>query len=1287
MSIDTTEKVLADRRFDTARELVEEIAFAQNRRKLFETLADVLERNSMDIPFAMCYSISDERSSYPNVDLTLEAAIGIPDDHPCCPYKMQVPLPARRRPMAAPMQDLRPDLLHGSPSPSISSRRMSSRSMTSSGGTMRGQSYIVSEDRTAWPIAQALQVRQCVVMDDCSELIEGLPLRQWDMLPDQAIVVPIMNNHTSPSAVLILGLNVHSTLDQAYLDWIHVLRGHLASAIASVTAFETQVSQRLEREKLERAKTAWFRGAAHEFRTPLTLIAGPLEDVLSTPLDGEQRNTIKLAQRNVQRLQRLVTSLLDFTRIEAGRLTAHFAPGDFGQFVENIASLFKPALDRKGIEFLLDIQESSDLVSFDPVLFEMVLSNVLSNSFKYTATGSVTLKVWFDSNVNLSVVDTGIGVGEDEEVGKLYHRTQTAVQSGVGGTGIGLALAKEIVKLHEGELSISQNADGIGTHVLIWFPKDHLETEDYFSVAPIGAYVRQTASEMVLSTIGEEVGSEWSGDTGRDSTSSIGTPLTMGSSQSISGTSSVAAQALGEALMFEKSDILLVVDDNEELRTYISHIFSPFCTVIQASGGDEAYKLVKSHRPHLVLSDLLMPASSGMDLLLAIRSSEDRGIKSTPVIILSAINDDETRLEGLVGGAEEYISKPFKRNELLARVHLHMQMGKRRAALEDLFAQREQEIAVLSDHCPSGIIRADADGRIVYANAAFCEPAGITANDITRDTDLLALWSKCCDADMVELMGDKWAAIFDGEAATTNVTWKWKTGRTMTANFIRLDQVRPNMSGIIGCVTDITYQEERLQEAEQRRIAAEEQKRSHERLVDFTSHEIRTPVSAILQCSSIVKENLLSLQEQLQEDGTIRSSPALLAQVNEDLAALDSIHQCGLVQERIAADVLSLARIQLDMLSLHSVPVDIAEAGQSALNLFKAEAKMKRINMALEFGDTLRETGVHAVNTDPVRLGQVITNLISNAIRFTSTSTVRDITVAFNVAWAPPTTNCLLPPEAVYPQNCPPGTPVYLYVAVRDTGPGMTPEERDGLFQRFHQGNKMIHTQYGGSGLGLFICKNITELLGGRIEVESAVGRGSEFRFFIQTETASMPPPKVVETEIKQLQHIQKMNVLVVEDNDINSTVLRRQILKAGLDCDVADNGLVALNHLLAVQDLPPLTPGSEASINLEPPLSPVGSAGSAQRQPYDVVLMDLEMPVMDGLTAVRRIRQFEAEGKLPGHQLVIALTGNAREGQIEEALKSGMDDVVIKPYKLPQLLRTMEQAVMGQSLGDLRLN
>jgi PAS domain-containing protein len=223
-----------------------------------------------------------------------------------------------------------------------------------------------------------------------------------------------------------------------------------------------------------------------------------------------------------------------------------------------------------------------------------------------------------------------------------------------------------------------------------------------------------------------------------------------------------------------------------------------------------------------------------------------------PVIFLSGSPDDgETQLSVLMAGADDFLSKPFKPKELLLRSNLHMQMCKKRSKLETLFAQREQEIAVLSDYCPTGIMRANDSGFLTYANAAFREMAGIDMNEVVTE------WTDYVDEEIASRIIPLWADTVAGSRRTTHAEWKWRNGRIMSGVFIRLDQIRPGMTGIIGCVTDITYQEEKLLEAERRRIEAEESKHQQELLIDLTSHEIRTPVSAILHCSSIVMENLV----------------------------------------------------------------------------------------------------------------------------------------------------------------------------------------------------------------------------------------------------------------------------------------------------------------------------------------------------------------------------------------------------------------------------------------------
>jgi CheY-like chemotaxis protein len=383
------------------------------------------------------------------------------------------------------------------------------------------------------------------------------------------------------------------------------------------------------------------------------------------------------------------------------------------------------------------------------------------------------------------------------------------------------------------------------------------------------------------------------------------------------------------------------------------------------------------------------------------------------------------------------------------------------------------------------------------------------------------------------------------------------------------------------------------------------------------------------------------------------------------------------VQERIAGDVLSFARIQLDMLNLYAVPMDIRKEGKKIMRVFNSEAKMKKIQLQLEFGASLDALQVSNLMTDPVRLGQVVTNLVSNAIRFTAQSDTRRITVSYNVSFLPPIEGtCDMPDSLNAPSilPAPDNMPVWLYVTVRDTGPGLSEKEQDKLFKRFSQGNKMVHTRFGGSGLGLFICRRITELLGGSIEVKSVLGEGSVFRFFIEGRTvqslasigdgvgiksktevldvkASIDTTPRTRSRTASLASLSiesiassmsnkdaaELNVLVVEDNMINRNILKRQIIKAGLTCDLASNGLEALNHI------------HEADRQAK-------RGGVPSKKVYDCVIMDLEMPTMDGLTAVRAIRAGEAAGTLQ-RNMVIALTGNARQGQIEQAFEAGMDD------------------------------
>jgi signal transduction histidine kinase/CheY-like chemotaxis protein len=848
---ETTAAVLARRRQETMRALSEQLLVSRTIPEYFESLAFVSDTNVKDIPFLVCYSCDEGEQ---DVTLKLRSKVGTSDNNLHTPQTITLPRPhaPRRRGTHTTLD------------------RMSSNSLSVLSGTTTGSRVIRSADRSSWPIARALATRQCVLVDDCTELIADYPLRVWQALPTSAIVIPICSetSHEPARGVLIMGLNVACPLDVEYEDWIYVMRAHLTSSLGSIIAYEAEQQRLVDIERMEKAKTAWFQGAAHDLRSPLTLVAGPLDDVLNSNLSPPQRKALALAQRNLTRVQRLVNALLDFSRIEAGKLAGRFVPTDLGSFVGDLAALFRPAMERRKVGYTINIQQYDGVVYIDPTLLETVITNLISNALKYTESGSIQVKLTYGEYADISVVDTGIGIpaGELSSVTDRFNRATTALSRGTEGTGIGLALAKEIVRLHNGELLITSEVaeETGGTHGSTFTARIPLTPRDVdmdgIHQGPFGTYGQQIVDEAM----------HWGGPSEADTDSTAGDSLDAG----MNGRSDV--------FLFEKTDVLLLVDDNFEMRNYIKGIFTPFCTVIEASDGVQGLEMARKHKPDMILSDLMMPRMNGQELLAAIR--KDATTQNIPMVLLSAATDEELRLSALLVGAEDFMLKPFKPKELLARVHLHMQLGKRRNLLQGLYTQRERETAVLVDYCPSGIVRANAQGSVVYCNDAWRGYCGL---GVEHDPDE---WPSCISDETRQYQLELWHRIVYGDERETQATWKWSNGKTVSGTFIRLDKVDPSLSGVLGCLSDISYQEERLLEAERRRLEAEESKRQQELLVDLTSHEIRTPVSAILQCSSMAKENLVVLNRELKDAGVEGFKPngEVLNNLEQDIEALES---------------------------------------------------------------------------------------------------------------------------------------------------------------------------------------------------------------------------------------------------------------------------------------------------------------------------------------------------------------------------------------------------------------
>ncbi|GAA5834272.1 hypothetical protein JCM11251_000589 [Rhodosporidiobolus azoricus] len=599
--------------------------------------------------------------------------------------------------------------------------------------------------------------------------------------------------------------------------------------------------------------------------------------------------------------------------------------------------------------------------------------------------------------------------------------------------------------------------------------------------------------------------------------------------------------------------------------------------------------------------------------------------------------------------------------------------------------QLREELALLSDTCQVGLSRHALDGTFLSVNHAW---HAITR---VREGERLESFEDNLHPDDRDRVLSGWSRAIK-HRQPLSMQFRWKHGE------VCLVQVQPNhkdpgkVTGWIGSLTNITaeaHAEEAVlnlskerearakqdaADAEERRKIAVEEKKQQELLIDVTSHEIRNPISAILQNSDFTRSSLQSLRSTfLSLRSSNRLPPELADQkifndLEEDIEALDSITECGLAQERIANDILGLAQIQLSKYSITPVEFDMATSLRNICRMFKSECRSKDIELKLVIGSSLARLGPRArVFADPARLTQVLVNLLSNAIRFTAKSATRQVTLSVEVSSKPPDRSAPLVPPEETEYHIDKKRPIYLFFSVEDTGPGMTEEETGRLFAKFMQASPFTHTAWGGSGLGLWIARNLCELQAGRIEVASTVGKGSIFRCFITARSVDAGPTQRSDTEKlpviegitgpnaargaapkvflakpgEDSRPLSGLRVLCCEDNQINRTVLKRQLSKEG-----AEEVLLACD-------------GQEGLEVLK----------SREMGEIDCILMDIEMPVMDGLSATRAIRAEEQQGKRLGHQRIVGLTGNARSAQRAAALDAGMDNVVTKPYKIPDLI------------------
>ena len=583
---------------------------------------------------------------------------------------------------------------------------------------------LVNDEHALWPLAEVIRSGAAVQINDVGQRIGTAALGPCPEPPSAALALPIIRPGADrPAAIFIAGISPRLPMNEAYRTFYDLLASGVTTAVANAGAFDDARRRAKALAELDRAKTAFFSNVSHEFRTPLTLMLGPIEDALaasSEPLPPLQRERLEVVQRNGLRLERLVNSLLDFSRIEAGRVRAAYEPTDLADFTADLASNFRSACESAGLELYVDCPPLGEPAFVDRSMWEKVVLNLLSNAFKFTFEGRIAVSLrQVDGAAELRVQDTGTGIpaADIPLMFERFHRVENARGRTHEGSGIGLALVQELVKLHGGSITVeSEIAQGTTFIVRVPLGSQHLP-QDQVGSKRTAAQPTAGANSFVVEAL------RWLPDA--DQRAAAGSKLP-----------SIHGDPTGPAASTQRADddrpLVLVADDNADMRQYIVRLLGEHFRTEAVSDGEAALAAARAQVPDLILTDVMMPRLDGFGLLQALRADPRTG--GVPVIMLSARAGEESRIEGMQEGADDYLVKPFSAKELLARVTAHLKMAQMRRESSEALRASDEHHRLLFEQTVDGIFLADAAGRYVDVNTAGCEMLGYSREEVLART-------------------------------------------------------------------------------------------------------------------------------------------------------------------------------------------------------------------------------------------------------------------------------------------------------------------------------------------------------------------------------------------------------------------------------------------------------------------------------------------------------------------------------------------------------------------------
>jgi PAS domain S-box-containing protein len=543
-----------------------------------------------------------------------------------------------------------------------------------------------------WPLGEAHARNALMHVEGLATRLQRVPAGPWPEAAREAVVVPIGSGVANePAGFLVAAVNPRERFDESYRTFYELIAGQIASALASARAYENERRRAEALAELDRTKIEFFSNVSHEFRTPLTLMVGPLAQLLRDA-DATTAPLLEAAHRNSLRLLKLVNTLLEFSRLEAGRSEATFVETDLASVTQELGALFESAIEGAGLRFVVETSLAQPAF-VDRSMWEMIVLNLLSNALKFTHEGEIRLTLRAAGEVaELIVSDTGVGIPAADlpHVFERFRRVRGAKSRSHEGTGIGLALVDELARLHGGTVDVrSEVGTGSAFTVRVPLGRDHLDPE-----------------KVVATTH----------------------PTSFGSvvEQYLADVDSTIVRADAEPVRAEtggaKSRVLLA-DDNGDLRAYVARILAPHHDVVAVRNGAEALDALRRQPFDLVVSDVMMPEMDGFDLVREIRS--DAQLKTIPFIMLSARAGETAAIDGLTLGADDYLVKPFSADELIARVYAQLNAAAIRERATQDRRENEERFRTLAASMPHIVLECDLEHGVTFLSEAYRAYTGL----------------------------------------------------------------------------------------------------------------------------------------------------------------------------------------------------------------------------------------------------------------------------------------------------------------------------------------------------------------------------------------------------------------------------------------------------------------------------------------------------------------------------------------------------------------------------------